>query len=157
MELWQKYIAWEKSNPLRTEDTALHTKRVIFALEQCLLCLGHHPDIWYQAAQFLEHSSKILTEKGDVNAAKLFSDEAANVFERATSTLLSRNMLLYFAYADYEEGRLKYEKVHQIYSKYLDIPDIDPTLVSVVFFERIITSILNKDYSVFIRCIKKRI
>ncbi|XP_060533950.1 protein suppressor of forked isoform X2 [Cylas formicarius] len=135
VELWQKYIAWEKSNPLRTEDTALHTKRVIFALEQCLLCLGHHPDIWYQAAQFLEYSSKILTEKGDVNASKLFSEEAANVFERATSSLLSKNMLLYFAYADYEEGRLKYEKVHQIYSKYLEIDDIDPTLAYIQYMK----------------------
>lgn len=60
----------------------------------------------------------------------MFSEEAANIFERATSTLLSKNMLLYFAYADYEEGRLKYDKVHQIYQKYLDIKDIDPTLVS---------------------------
>lgn len=51
------------------------------------------------------------------------------MFERATSTLLSKNMLLYFAYADYEEGRLKYEKVHQVYQKYLEIQDIDPTLV----------------------------
>lgn len=67
-----------------------------------------------------------------MNAAKLFSEEAANVFERATSSLLSRNMLLYFAYSDYEEGRLKYEKVHQIYTKYLDIQDIDPTLVIII-------------------------
>ncbi|XP_018561901.1 protein suppressor of forked [Anoplophora glabripennis] len=135
VELWQKYIAWEKSNPLRTEDTALLTKRVVFALEQCLLCLGHHPDIWYQAAQFLEYSCKILAEKGDVNASKLFSEEAANMFERATSTLLSKNMLLYFAYADYEEGRLKYEKVHQIYNKYLEIKDIDPTLAYIQYMK----------------------
>jgi hypothetical protein len=66
----------------------------------------------------------------DVNAAKLFSDEAAAVYERATASLLKKNMLLYFAYADFEEGRLKYEKVHQIYSRFLDIMDIDPTLVS---------------------------
>jgi cleavage stimulation factor subunit 3 len=65
-----------------------------------------------------------------VNAAKLFSDEAAAVYERATASLLKKNMLLYFAYADFEEGRLKYEKVHQIYSRFLDITDIDPTLVS---------------------------
>ncbi|CAG9853884.1 unnamed protein product [Phyllotreta striolata] len=135
VELWQKYIAWEKSNPLRTEDTALLTKRVVFALEQCLLCLGHHPDIWYQAAQFLEYSCKILAEKGDVNASKLFSEEAANMFERATSSLLSKNMLLYFAYADYEEGRLKYDKVHQIYDKYLDIADIDPTLAYIQYMK----------------------
>lgn len=135
VELWQRYIAWEKSNPLRTEDTALLTKRVVFALEQCLLCLGHHPDIWYQAAQFLEYSCKILAEKGDVNASKLFSEEAANMFERATSTLLNKNMLLYFAYADYEEGRLKYEKVHQIYNKYLEITDVDPTLAYIQYMK----------------------
>ncbi|KAF2897562.1 hypothetical protein ILUMI_08611 [Ignelater luminosus] len=135
VELWQKYIAWEKSNPLRTEDTALLTRRVVFALEQCLLCLGHHADIWYQAAQFLEHSCKVLQEKGDVNASKLFSEEAANMFERATSTLLSKNMLLYFAYADYEEGRVKYDKVHQIYQRYLDMKDIDPTLAYVQYMK----------------------
>lgn len=38
-----------------------------------------------------------------MNNAKLFSDEAANIYERAISTLLKKNMLLYFAYADYEE------------------------------------------------------
>lgn len=64
----------------------------------------------------------------------MFSEEAANMFERATSTLLSKNMLLYFAYADYEEGRVKYDKVHQIYQRYLDLPDIDPTLVSCRIF-----------------------
>ncbi|XP_017774407.1 PREDICTED: protein suppressor of forked [Nicrophorus vespilloides] len=135
VELWQKYIAWERGNPLRTEDTALLTRRVVFALEQCLLCLGHHADIWYQAAQFLEYSCKVLQEKGDVTAAKLFSEEAANMFERATSTLLNKNILLYFAYADYEEGRLKYDKVHQIYQKYLDIMDIDPTLAYVQYMK----------------------
>lgn len=104
----------------------------MFAIEQCLLCLGHHPAVWHQAAHFLELSSKILTEKGDVNAAKNLSDEAATMFERATNTLLSKNMLLYFAHADFEEGRVKYEKVHQIYQKFLDIPDIDPTLVCIL-------------------------
>jgi cleavage stimulation factor subunit 3 len=36
---------------------------------------------------------------------------------------------LYFAYADFEEGRMKYEKVHQMYNKFLSILEIDPTLV----------------------------
>lgn len=64
VDLWKKYIAWEKSNPLRSEDTALITRRVMFAFEQCLLCVGHHPDIWYEASQFLDQSSKLLIEKG---------------------------------------------------------------------------------------------
>ena len=56
------------------------------------------------------------------------------MFERATSTTLKNSMLLYFAYADFEEGRLKYDKVHQIYGRFLEIQDIDPTLVSVIYF-----------------------
>lgn len=29
VEMWKKYIQWEKSNPLRTEDQTLITKRGI--------------------------------------------------------------------------------------------------------------------------------
>lgn len=64
VELWKKYIAFEKQNPLRSEDTALVTRRVVFATEQCLLVLNHHPAVWHQAAQYLDQSSKLLTEKG---------------------------------------------------------------------------------------------
>ncbi|CAH0394855.1 unnamed protein product [Bemisia tabaci] len=135
VELWKKYIAWEKSNPLRSEDTALVTRRVMFAFEQCLLCMGHHPDVWYEAAQYLDQSSKTLSEKGDVNASKLFSDEAATIFDRATSTILKHSMLLHFAYADFEEGRMKYEKVHEIYKTYLELQEIDPTLTYVQYMK----------------------
>uniref|UniRef100_A0A224YTP4 Cleavage stimulation factor subunit 3 n=1 Tax=Rhipicephalus zambeziensis TaxID=60191 RepID=A0A224YTP4_9ACAR len=135
VELWKKYISWEKSNPLRTDDHALITKRVMFAYEQCLLCLGHHPDVWYEAALFLEQSSKLLTDKGDLNAGKLFSDEAAAIYERATTTLLRKNTLLYFAYADFEESRMKHDKVHQVYNKFIEIPDIDPTLAYIQYMK----------------------
>lgn len=135
VDLWKKYIAWEKSNPLRTEDQALITKRVMFAYEQCLLCLAYHPDIWIEAAAYLEQSSKILTEKGDQNAGKMFADEAAALFERAITTAMKGNMLLYFSYADFEEGRMKYDKVHSIYKRCTDIPDIDPTLVYVQYMK----------------------
>uniref|UniRef100_A0A671LFC7 Cleavage stimulation factor subunit 3-like n=2 Tax=Sinocyclocheilus anshuiensis TaxID=1608454 RepID=A0A671LFC7_9TELE len=135
VEMWKKYIQWEKSNPLRTEDQTLITKRVMFAYEQCLLVLGHHPDIWYEAAQYLEQSSKLLAEKGDMNNAKLFSDEAANIYERAIGTLLKKNMLLYFSFADYEESRMKHEKVHSIYNRFLAIEHIDPTLVYIQYMK----------------------
>uniref|UniRef100_A0A673H7K8 Cleavage stimulation factor subunit 3 n=1 Tax=Sinocyclocheilus rhinocerous TaxID=307959 RepID=A0A673H7K8_9TELE len=135
VEMWKKYIQWEKSNPLRTEDQTLITKRVMFAYEQCLLVLGHHPDIWYEAAQYLEQSSKLLAEKGDMNNAKLFSDEAANIYERAIGTLLNKNMLLYFSFADYEESRMKHEKVHSIYNRLLAIEDINPTLVYIQYMK----------------------
>ncbi|KAI9582248.1 hypothetical protein GQX74_015371 [Glossina fuscipes] len=138
VELWKKFIAFEKSNPLRTEDTALITRRVMFATEQCLLVLTHHPAVWHQAAQFLDHSSKALADKGvriDTQAAKLFGDECANILERSINGVLNKNALLYFAYADFEEGRMKYDKVHAMYNKFLSIPDIDPTLAYVQYMK----------------------
>ncbi|PSN52680.1 Cleavage stimulation factor subunit 3 [Blattella germanica] len=96
VDLWKKYIAWEKSNPLRTEDATLITRRVMFAFEQCLLCLGHHPDIWYEAAQFLEQSSKLLTEKGVYVQYMKFArraegiKSARTVFKRAREDTRSR-------------------------------------------------------------------
>lgn len=78
-----------------------------------------------------------------MNAARIFGDEAANILERAISGVLSRNALLYFAYADFEEGRMKYEKVHQMYNKFLEIPDIDPTLVSYSFIRGMTPSFYN--------------
>jgi len=49
-----------------------------------------------------------------MNNAKLFSDEAANIYERAISTLLKKNMLLYFSFADYEEVGVTVDKTDRI-------------------------------------------
>ncbi|VEL15669.1 unnamed protein product [Protopolystoma xenopodis] len=127
VELWKKYIQWEKDNPLKTEDVITVTKRVMFAYEQCLLCLSHHPDIWYEAASYLDQASKLLAEKGDQAMARQFADDTAAMYERAIA-LLETNMMLYFAYADYEEGRGKYAKVHSIYKKLISLKNIDPAL-----------------------------
>ena len=42
----------------------LLNKRVMFAFEQCLLCLGHFPNIWYTAASHLQDCARNLAEKG---------------------------------------------------------------------------------------------
>ena len=68
VEIWQKYIAWERSNPLRIEDQVLLNKRVMFAFEQSLLSLGHFPNIWYAAASHLQDCGRILSEKGVMNS-----------------------------------------------------------------------------------------
>lgn len=51
------------------------------------------------------------------------------MYERAVSNLMKNNMLLHFAYADFEEGRMKFKKVHDIYNKLLECKDMDQTLV----------------------------
>jgi len=128
IELWNSYINWEKSNPLKVEDPALVGRRVMFAYEQCLLCLGHHPDIWFEAATYLQDTSRTLQEKGDVETAKNFLEQASQLYERAISGVLRGCMLLYFSYADFEEQNMKFEKVHGIYGKLLDVTEMDPTL-----------------------------
>ncbi|RWS21643.1 cleavage stimulation factor subunit 3-like protein, partial [Leptotrombidium deliense] len=137
VSLWKKYIAWEKSNPLRTEDEAIIVKRVTFGYEQCLLCLGHYPDVWYEFCAYLEENSRLMNEKGDINQCKALQEEVTGVYERATSTLLKHSILIHFAFADFEESRNRKEKVAEIYNKLLDAKDsnIDPTLVYIQYMK----------------------
>jgi len=138
VELWKKYIQWEISNPLRTEDQNLVIKRVVFAYEQCLLCLGHYPNVWYEYATYLESNSKQMSEKGDVNISKQLLEDTASVYERAISTIMRSNMLIHFAYADFEESRNRKEKASEIYNRLLDNKDndkFDPTLVYIQYIK----------------------
>ena len=107
VEFWQKYISWERSNPLKVEDQILITKRVMFAYEQCLLCLGHHPNIWLEAALFLQDSAKILADKGDVDNSAMFLEQTEAFYERVTTGVLKKCSLLHFAYGDFEEQQMK--------------------------------------------------
>merc|ERR1719500_2538076 len=135
VELWHSYINWEKGNPLKVEDPALVARRVMFAYEQSLLCLGHHPDIWYEAALYLQESSKTLQEKGDVDSSKLFLEQASQLFERAVTGVMKKCALLYFTFADFEEQNMNFEKVHKIYQDYLEVQPVDPTLAYVQYMK----------------------
>jgi len=135
VELWHSYVNWEKGNPLKVEDPALVARRVMFAYEQSLLCLGHHPDIWYEAALFLQESSKTLQEKGDVDSSKLFLEQASQLFERAVTGVMRKCALLYFTFADFEEQNMNFEKVHKIYQDYLEVQPVDPTLAYVQYMK----------------------
>lgn len=57
-------------------------------------------------------------------------DVIAELYERAIGGLLKESQLLFFAYADYEEERMKYDNVKKIYDRLLAIENVDPTLVS---------------------------
>ena len=126
----------------------------MFAYEQCILCLGHHPDVWYEYASYLDEKSKMMAEKGDMNSHKTLQDDVSSIYERATSTLLSTNILVNFAYADFEEvftfcchlfinfffalkSRNRKEEAIKIYEKLLDIQTtgFDPTLVYIQYMK----------------------
>ncbi|CAG9536291.1 unnamed protein product [Cercopithifilaria johnstoni] len=128
LDMWRKYIQWEKSNPLGTEEYAYFAKRVIYAYEQALLCLGYYPDMWYEAALFQQQAAAVLAEKGDVKLAATMNADIIQLFERAVGGLLKESQLLFFAYADYEEERMKFDNVRKIYDRLLAIETADPTL-----------------------------
>ncbi|CAF4460562.1 unnamed protein product [Rotaria socialis] len=138
---WRKFILWERSNPLKTEDVLLVARRVVLAYEQCLLCLGYHPDLWYEACAFLEQTSREYSDKGDAHLTKRFLDDAAILYERSVQTFMRSNMLIHFAYADFEEQRLNVDKARSIYNRLLDVNEAnlkDPTLayIQAMRFER---------------------
>jgi len=126
--LWRKYINWEKTNPLKLDDRNMVIKRVMFAFEQCLLCFTFHPDVWYDAASYFENTGRDLIERGDMQNGQKLWEETVALYERATSTFLKNNLLLHFAYADFEESRKHNQKAHTIYNKLVQ-EDIDPSLV----------------------------
>ena len=91
---------------------------------------------------------RIFSAKGDVDASKALIDQTEAFYERATSGILHRSMLLHFAFADFEEQLNKYTKVHEIYNKFLEVskpqvseddpdPDkgVDPTLCYVQYMK----------------------
>lgn len=138
---WRKFISWERSNPLKTEDPLQVTRRVILAYEQCLLCLGYNTDLWYEACAYLEQTSRQYSERGDAHQSKRFLDEASSLYERATRSYMRSNMLIHFAYADFEEYRLNIDKARAIYHRLLDVNEAnlpDPTLayIQAMRFER---------------------
>ncbi|CAF4590978.1 unnamed protein product, partial [Rotaria sp. Silwood2] len=137
----KEFETLERSNPLKTEDALLVIRRVVLAYEQCLLCLGYHADLWYEACAYLDQTSREYSEKGDAQLAKRFLDDAAILYERALQTYMRSNMLIHFAYTDFEEQRLNIDKARSIYNRLLDVNEAnlkDPTLayIQAMRFER---------------------
>ena len=77
-KLWTSLIAFERSNPLKLEKESLGV-RVELVYNQCLLCLYHFPEIWYEYATW--HAST-----GD-------KERASEVFKRAIEALPSCTIL----------------------------------------------------------------
>jgi cleavage stimulation factor subunit 3 len=95
----------------------------------------------YEACAYLEQISRIYSERGDAHLAKRFLDEAATLYERAIQTYMRSNMLIHFAYADFEEQRLNVDKARAIYNRLLDVNEAnlkDATLafIQAMRFER---------------------
>ncbi|KAF2591268.1 hypothetical protein F2Q70_00040156 [Brassica cretica] len=102
---WKKFLTFEKGNPQRI-DTALSTKRIIYVYEQCLMCLYHYPDVWYDYAEWHIKSGS--------------TDAAIKVFQRALKAIPDSEMLKY-AYAELEEARGAIQSAKNLYESILGV------------------------------------
>lgn len=134
LDIWRRYILWEKSKPLRIDNNHIITKRVTYAYKQCLLCFGHHPNVWHEYASYLEEQIKSLSEK-EVDLKQRLLKELVTLFERGVKGLMKYNLLIHFAYADFEEMRNDKKKALEMYSNLAELgkdnEQIDLTLVYV--------------------------
>ncbi|QDZ18599.1 Suf domain-containing protein [Chloropicon primus] len=110
-KLWTKLIAFEKSNPLKLEKEPLGV-RIELVYNQCLLCLHHFPEIWYEYTTW---------HAGNGDHAR-----ASEVFTKACSALPACTML-HFAAADFEAAQDKIEEAKAIYEGLLSrIDKLEP-------------------------------
>lgn len=123
IQTWKRYILWEKQNPLKLNCEKEIQKRVMFAYEQSFLCLAYHCDIWHEAASYLYEKSKLMTEESMgistelQNLIKSAEISAGELYDRAINTFMANNVLIYLAYADFEESLGNFQKTYEIYEK----------------------------------------
>ena len=66
VEIWKKWIAWEKSDPLDLKDDkeqpGLFHKRILYVYNQALMALRFWPEMWVDAAQWCIDNNVTTTE-----------------------------------------------------------------------------------------------
>ncbi|KAJ3140311.1 mRNA 3'-end-processing protein rna14 [Geranomyces variabilis] len=87
---WKRYIAWEKTNPLRLDDKSIWINRVIYAYKSALLMLRYYPELYYDASSFLIEVGR--------------PDDAAAMLKSGVETLPT-SLLLNLSLAEREEAR----------------------------------------------------
>jgi cleavage stimulation factor subunit 3 len=89
VSLWKRLLEFEKTNPQKLEPQQLEN-RIVFTYNQCLLCLYHYPELWYDFALYRLSCGSL--------------EAATAVFDRALEAIPS-SLILHFAYADTLESQ----------------------------------------------------
>ncbi|KAJ1926852.1 mRNA 3'-end-processing protein rna14 [Tieghemiomyces parasiticus] len=84
LNAWKRYLAWEKTNPLRLEEAEVN-HRLSYAYKQALLALRFYPEVWVEAGQH-----------------RLKCDGATKALEtlKEATEVLPKSSLVHFVYAD---------------------------------------------------------
>lgn len=78
VELWKRWIAWEKSDPLvlRDDEPETFKSRVVYVYKQALMALRFWPELWVDAAEWC-FEQKIQTKDGKDQGLLFLTDGVA--------------------------------------------------------------------------------
>ena len=74
------------------------------------------------------------------------NDQVVALYEKAISNLHAKNLILYLAFADFEEQQMRIPSAHKIYKDFLSQEDVDPTLVISTFKKNQLNFYLDISY-----------
>ncbi|KAK3485200.1 mRNA 3'-end-processing protein rna-14 [Neurospora hispaniola] len=110
VEIWKKWIAWEKSDPLDLKDDkdqpGLYQKRILYVYNQALMALRFWPEMWVDAAQWCFDNNITTVEN------KVTKDGNANGVEFLIRGIEANpeSVLLAFKHADHIESTYPIEE-----------------------------------------------
>ncbi|KAI8371023.1 hypothetical protein BD560DRAFT_454479 [Blakeslea trispora] len=102
LDLWKKYIEWEKSDPLQLEDENAIMERVAYAYQQAFLVLRFYPEIWYSFANYYQALNK--------------PEKALYILKQGIE-ILPTSLLLNFSYAELCESRRQLDEAREAYDQ----------------------------------------
>ncbi|SPQ24730.1 b246e5c7-ed4d-46ae-aa76-2c0df1500e00 [Thermothielavioides terrestris] len=104
VELWKKWIDWEKSDPLDLKDDkdqpGMYQKRVVYVYNQALMALRFWPEMWVDAAQWCFDNNIRAKDGGSAGLDFLLRGIEAN----------PESVLLALKHADYIESTYPIEE-----------------------------------------------
>ncbi|CAO3599627.1 unnamed protein product [Absidia cylindrospora] len=105
LNLWKRYIKWEKGNPLHLEEKGAVVERVSYAYQQAILVLRFYPELWYDYAMYYWELSK---------------PEKTLALLKQGMEILPTSLLLHFAYAEICESRQMLDETRSAFDSLLE-------------------------------------
>lgn len=80
VELWKKWISWEKSDPLelKTDEPEALKKRILYVYKQALMALRFWPEMWVDAAEWCFENNMVGPDGRDMGLEFIIQGIEAN-------------------------------------------------------------------------------
>jgi cleavage stimulation factor subunit 3 len=122
VEIWKRWIAWEKSDPLdiKEEEPELFRKRILYAYKQALMAVRFWPEMWVDAAEWcFDHN--ITNEGTDVGLDMLRQGIAGNPESVLLALKHADRIEATYAIEENDEAKIaRGQAVREPYNKVLD-------------------------------------